>query len=135
MSVEELNRKGISLNSVGKLNEAPIFENTKKAERVERPMSQSQGKDMLRAFLMDFLSGAVAAALSKTVVAPIERIRLILQTQDANPLIRSDQVPRYTGMWDCFTRIIKEQGVLSLWRGNLINVRLSIVSFLSDRQF
>merc|ERR1712156_1218035 len=29
---------------------------------------------------------------------------------------------RYNGIGDCFTRVVKEQGVASLWRGNLANV-------------
>jgi len=29
---------------------------------------------------------------------------------------------RYTGIGDCFSRVIKEEGVLPLWRGNMANV-------------
>jgi hypothetical protein len=32
------------------------------------------------------------------------------------------QVPRYTGIINCFTRVSAEQGVASFWRGNLANV-------------
>jgi solute carrier family 25 (adenine nucleotide translocator) protein 4/5/6/31 len=32
-------------------------------------------------FLKDFLSGGVAGIISKTVVAPIERVKLLMQTQ------------------------------------------------------
>jgi len=55
------------------------------------------------------------------VVAPIERVKLVLQVQDAN----KEQIPvekRYKGMGDAFRRIPAEQGVLALWRGNLANV-------------
>lgn len=34
----------------------------------------------------------------------------------------SPQVPRYTGIVNCFTRVSAEQGVASFWRGNLANV-------------
>ena len=71
-------------------------------------------------FLVDFMIGGVSAAVSKTLVAPIERVKLLLQVQDANPNIPADQ--RYTGIGDCFSRVMKEQGVGSLWRGNLANV-------------
>ena len=37
-------------------------------------------------------------------------------------MIASGQVARYTGIVNCFTRVAKEQGVASLWRGNLANV-------------
>lgn len=32
------------------------------------------------------------------------------------------QVPRYTGIVNCFTRVSAEQGVASFWRGNMANV-------------
>merc|ERR1711937_1081683 len=71
---------------------------------------------------MDFCLGGVAGAVSKTFTAPIERVKLLIQTQDANPLIRSGEVPRYTGMGDCFSRVTSEQGFASFWRGNGANV-------------
>jgi len=71
-------------------------------------------------FAKDFLAGGVAAAISKTAVAPIERVKLLLQVQHASKQIAKDQ--QYKGMVDCFIRIPKEQGVLAYWRGNLANV-------------
>lgn len=35
-------------------------------------------------FAKDFLAGGISAAVSKTAVAPIERVKLILQVQAAN---------------------------------------------------
>jgi len=71
-------------------------------------------------FMVDFLVGGVSAAVSKTIVAPIERVKLLLQVQDANKNIAVDQ--RYKGLIDCFARVQREQGFLSFWRGNLANV-------------
>lgn len=71
-------------------------------------------------FAKDFLAGGVAAAISKTAVAPIERVKLLLQVQHASKQIAKDQ--QYKGMVDCFIRIPKEQGALAYWRGNLANV-------------
>jgi len=71
-------------------------------------------------FVLDFMIGGTSAAVSKTMVAPIERVKLLLQVQDANKNIAVDQ--RYNGIGDCFTRVIKEQGFQALWRGNLANV-------------
>uniref|UniRef100_A0A023FHC1 ADP/ATP translocase n=1 Tax=Amblyomma cajennense TaxID=34607 RepID=A0A023FHC1_AMBCJ len=71
-------------------------------------------------FAKDFIAGGVAAAISKTAVAPIERVKLLLQVQHASKQITEAQ--RYKGMVDCFVRIPKEQGFLSFWRGNLANV-------------
>ncbi len=48
--------------------------------------------------------------MSKTIVAPIERVKLLLQTQDSNPRIKSGEISRYTGIGNCFTRVAAEQG-------------------------
>ena len=70
--------------------------------------------------MADFLIGGVSAAVSKTIVAPIERVKLLLQVQDASSTIKAED--RYNGIGDCFKRVINEQGFASLWRGNLANV-------------
>ncbi|CAE8637093.1 unnamed protein product [Polarella glacialis] len=72
-------------------------------------------------FLIDFTLGGVSGAFAKTLTAPIERIKLVVQTQDANPKIRSGEVPRYTGIVDCGSRILKEQGMKRFWDGNFTN--------------
>jgi solute carrier family 25 (adenine nucleotide translocator) protein 4/5/6/31 len=73
-------------------------------------------------FLQDFMLGGVSGAIAKTCTAPIERVKLIIQTQDANPRIRSGEVPRYTGIVNCFSRVQSEQGFLAFWRGNFTNI-------------
>lgn len=71
-------------------------------------------------FAIDLLSGGTAAAISKTAVAPIERVKLLLQVQDASKTIAVDK--RYKGIMDVLVRVPKEQGFWALWRGNLANV-------------
>lgn len=73
-----------------------------------------------KSFLQDFAAGGVSAAISKTAVAPIERVKLLLQVQHTSKQLTEAQ--RYKGMVDCFVRIPREQGFLSFWRGNLANV-------------
>lgn len=73
----------------------------------------TQQRDPLTSFLTDLLAGGLAGGISKTVVAPIERVKLILQTQDASSQIAIDK--RYKGIFDAFRRIPQEQGLLSLW--------------------
>ena len=65
-------------------------------------------------------------AISRTITAPFERVRLILQNQDASKLVGS-QVKRYEGIPDIITRVWREQGIRSYWRGNL----QSIISVLA----
>merc|ERR1712032_319380 len=71
--------------------------------------------------LKDFAAGGTSGAVSKTLTAPIERVKLIIQTQDANPKIISGEVPRYTGIGNCFKRVAAEQGMGAFWRGNFTN--------------
>merc|ERR1712216_382977 len=73
-------------------------------------------------FLIDFAAGGVSGAVSKTLTAPIERVKLVIQTQDANPKIVSGEIARYTGIGDCFKRIKSEQGIGAFWRGNGTNI-------------
>jgi len=73
-------------------------------------------------FMIDFLAGGCAGAVAKTATAPIERVKLLIQTQDANPKIISGEVKRYTGIVNCFTRVGTEQGFSAFWRGNTVNV-------------
>jgi len=69
----------------------------------------------------DFMLGGVAAAISKTAAAPIERIKLMVQNQDE--MIKSGRLDRpYNGVVDCFRRVIADEGIVSLWRGNTANV-------------
>jgi len=71
-------------------------------------------------FMKDFVAGGISAAVSKTAVAPIERVKLLLQVQHVQKNLTPDK--QYKGMVDCFVRIPKEQGFLAFWRGNLANV-------------
>jgi solute carrier family 25 (adenine nucleotide translocator) protein 4/5/6/31 len=65
--------------------------------------------------------GGVAAVVSKTAAAPIERVKLLMQSQDA--MLKTGRLDRrYGGIVDCFRRTIASEGTLSLWRGNTANV-------------
>jgi solute carrier family 25 (adenine nucleotide translocator) protein 4/5/6/31 len=76
----------------------------------------------LMSFLADFAAGGISGAIAKTATAPIERVKLIIQTQDSNPKIISGEVKKYTGIVNCFQRVAIEQGIGAFWRGNFTNV-------------
>merc|ERR1712141_85205 len=66
------------------------------------------------------LSG-IAAGVSKTAAAPIERVKLLVQNQDE--MIKQGTLDKpYNGVVDCTKRTIASEGVGSFWRGNLANV-------------
>lgn len=73
-------------------------------------MQASEGRQLFDpiSFGKDLIAGGIAAAISKTTVAPIERVKLLLQVQASSKQIRAEQ--QYKGMIDCFVRIPKEQG-------------------------
>merc|ERR1712096_69928 len=55
----------------------------------------------VKSFAQDLAAGGTAAAISKTLVAPIERVKLLLQVQAASKAL---------------------EGFMSFWRGNMANV-------------
>merc|ERR1712047_14163 len=66
------------------------------------------------------LSG-VAAGVSKTAAAPIERVKLLVQNQDE--MIKQGRLDKpYTGVLDCTKRVLATEGIVPFWRGNLANV-------------
>lgn len=72
-------------------------------------------------FLEEFMVGGVAAGISKTVAAPIERVKLLVQNQ--GEMMKQGRLDKpYTGVVDCLKRTVGAEGVYSLWRGNLSNV-------------
>jgi solute carrier family 25 (adenine nucleotide translocator) protein 4/5/6/31 len=71
--------------------------------------------------LTDLAIGGISGAVTKTAMSPIERVKLLMQTQDSNPDVISGKVQRYTGIGDCFSRVRSEQGMAAFWRGNLVN--------------
>jgi len=78
-------------------------------------------KSKLEQLLSDLLIGGTIGAISKTIMAPVERVKLLMQTQDSNPDVLSGKVQRYKSIGDCFGRVRSEQGIQAFWRGNLVN--------------
>lgn len=71
--------------------------------------------------LINLAAGGISGAVSKTITAPLEKVKLAIQNQDSNPRVISGEMKRYTGMVDCAKRHVTELGVSSLWRGNVAN--------------
>lgn len=61
------------------------------------------------------IAGGVAGAVSRTVVSPMERMKILFQVQGPN-------MPAYTGVWSTLTRMYKEEGFKGFMRGNGTNV-------------
>jgi solute carrier family 25 (mitochondrial adenine nucleotide translocator), member 4/5/6/31 len=86
----------------------------------------------------DVAAGAGAGAFSRTITAPIERIKLILQLQhsidhknngatstavdSSSPAAKNSPKPKYQSAWHLTKSIYMNEGIWSFWRGNLPSV-------------
>lgn len=68
------------------------------------------------AFVKDLVLGGTSGVIAKTICAPLERVKILLQVGNVNT-----GSPQYKGMMDALIRVPQEQGVAALWRGNLSN--------------
>jgi solute carrier family 25 (mitochondrial adenine nucleotide translocator), member 4/5/6/31 len=78
-------------------------------------------KGGVQQLLTDLFIGGGVGAIAKTAMAPVERVKLLMQTMDSNPDVISGKVERYKGIGDCFKRVHADQGLAAFWRGNLVN--------------
>ena len=73
---------------------------------------------MNRDEIIDTFASLFTRTVSISIAYPIHRVLVVLQTQDVNRLVTSGKVPRYTRETGYFSRIYKDGGLRSLWRGN-----------------
>lgn len=85
------------------------------------PKAPKEKKSKLQQLGSDLLIGGSIGAVSKTIMAPVERVKLLLQTMESNPDVISGKVQPYKSIGDCFSRVYQEQGLKAFWRGNLVN--------------
>jgi solute carrier family 25 (adenine nucleotide translocator) protein 4/5/6/31 len=72
-------------------------------------------------FAENFMLSGVAAGVSKTAAAPIERVKLLVQNQ-AEMIKQGTLSEPYKGVVDCTVRTFRTEGLVPFWRGNLANV-------------
>ena len=83
-----------------------------------KPHSEA-AKTSIKGSLKDALAGAAAGALAKTAVAPIERVKLLLQLQGSI----SNSPTNISGSAINVARTVyREEGFLAFWRGKYYNV-------------
>lgn len=77
-----------------------------------------------------FVAGGIAGAASRTVVSPLERLKIILQVQSSQP---GGQGQAYGGVYASLKRMWKNEGFAGFMKGNGINViRVGGLTFLAD---
>ncbi|CAF0787925.1 unnamed protein product [Adineta steineri] len=71
-------------------------------------------------FIENFALSGVAAVVSKTAAAPIERVKLLVQNQ--GEMLKQGLITKpYNGVVDCTMRTFRSEGGMAFWRGNLAN--------------
>jgi len=71
-------------------------------------------------FIENFALSGVAAVVSKTAAAPIERVKLLVQNQ--GEMLKQGTITRpYNGVIDCTLQTFRNEGFFPFWRGNLAN--------------
>lgn len=65
------------------------------------------------------LAGGIAGCISRSSVAPLERVKILFQVQD---ILRLDKKSvKYSGVFASLKRIVREEGYKGLFRGNGTN--------------
>ncbi len=67
-----------------------------------------------------FALSGIAAVTSKTIAAPIERIKMVVQNQD-EMIKRGTLEKPFKGIMDCAAWINKNEGFAAFWRSNFTN--------------
>lgn len=102
-----------------------------------------------RNFISDLMIGGISAIIAKTIVAPIERVKILFQVQDVFPAKTEISIPAETNTFDkcpgikecharianeakaldklpsiaeCLVKIMDKGGIAALWRGNFTNI-------------
>jgi solute carrier family 25 phosphate transporter 23/24/25/41 len=76
-----------------------------------------QAERQVRDTLYQLAAGGAAGAVARTFVAPVDRVKILMQTQHVN----AGAQPKYFSLVQSIKTIVKDEGVAKLWRGNGVN--------------
>jgi len=83
-------------------------------------MGKKEGTKVDLSFGENFFLSGVAAVTSKTIAAPIERIKMVVQNQ--SEMVRQGILERpFNGIMDCGKWIMANEGPAAFWRSNFTN--------------
>ncbi|CAG9855636.1 unnamed protein product [Phyllotreta striolata] len=88
-------------------------------------MSENKEFSLIKTFSQSFLAAGVSSAVVAVVLAPVQRVKLILQLQAVSRQVSPQN--SYKGMIDTLVRVTREESFFSLWRGTSTNLPRSVV--------
>lgn len=86
---------------------------------------QQSSEDQVFSLKELFLAGALAGLSTTVILAPGERVKCLLQVQNANP---SSTGPKYSGPKDCFKQLYKQGGIRNVYVGTVATAARDIPS-------
>lgn len=69
-----------------------------------------------------FAAGAIAGAIGKTLTAPLDRVKLLLQVQGGYSGVQVTAAAKSGDLLQAFAAIGREEGLLAYWKGNIPQV-------------
>uniref|UniRef100_A0A7N0TXM2 Uncharacterized protein n=1 Tax=Kalanchoe fedtschenkoi TaxID=63787 RepID=A0A7N0TXM2_KALFE len=79
-----------------------------------------------------FLAGAAAGAAAKTLTAPLDRVKLLMQTHGLR--VGQESAKKAVGFFEALALIGKEEGLKGYWKGNLPQV-IRIIPYSATQLF
>lgn len=79
---------------------------------------QQRHREVYDRVITQLLCGGVAGAVARTVVAPLDRVKILMQTQYLSEAGQN----KYRNIPQTIKTIVEEQGFTKLWRGNVTNI-------------
>ena len=97
-----------------------LLDTIRKQEEEKRraEIAVRNANENLRKTLLQLLCGGIAGATARSFVAPIDRVKILMQTQQ---LIVKDGKQRYNSVMQSLRYIVQNEGISKLWRGNGTN--------------
>ncbi|EAR83996.1 ADP/ATP transporter on adenylate translocase (macronuclear) [Tetrahymena thermophila SB210] len=90
-------------------------------------MSQDNRQPNIQNQLKTILNGIIYDSISKTFFSPLEVVRMRLQNQ--NEMIKQGYLQqRYNGIINCSKRVVQEEGLKALWKGNFTHILINLTS-------
>lgn len=85
-------------------------------ERKKILLKQKKNEAEYKKSWFQLFSGAISGAIARTTVAPIDRIKILMQTNFVQ-----ENSKHYNSFTSSFSSILKNNGVSGLWKGNGVN--------------